>query len=148
MYDEDGKDELGNFMGITAQQSRDAGINSTDNLWSATLKVEQLKSDELRSRLGQGGAYSPIAVSHDASRGSGTFKLLFFSLLSFGAIAYVAWHAFSFLLGVFVYSESINVNQAEVSKRTLFILGVLLVASFFVWFKSVKFFRRAFITKR
>lgn len=147
-YD-DGKDYSGNFVGITPQQAQQAGVNSTDSWASAIVKVEQHKNDELRARLEQEG-YTPTVVRRDPSEGSGAFKLVFFSLLSFGLICYVAWHAFGYLLGVFVYPKGATtmLSQDDISKRSLFIIGGLFIAGFIVWFKSVKFFRRAFITKR
>ena len=146
---DDGKDYSGNFIGITPQQARDAGVNSTDNWASAIGKVEQHKNDELRARLEQEG-YSPTVTSCDPSEGSGAFKLVFFSLLSFGLICDVAWHAFGYLLGVFVYPKGATtmLSQDDISKRSLFIIGGLFIAGCIVWFKSVKFFRRSFIKKR
>lgn len=147
MSNDDGRDYSGNFIGITPQQAQQAGVNSTDSWASAIGKVEQVKSDELRARHEQEG-YSPTVVRRGESEGSGSFKLVFFSLLSFGLIAYLAWHAFGYLLGVFVYPKSMYIEEPKVLYRTLTIIGVLFVVSTFAWFKSVKFFRRAFITKR
>jgi hypothetical protein len=151
MYDEDGKDHSGNFMGTTPQQTLNSGVNSTDNLWSAHIKIEQTASDDLRARL-KNELQSELRSNpaRGRSQGSAPFKLVFFSLVSFGLIAYVAWHAVDYLLGIFVYAKDSmhGMGQKDILNHTLLIIGGLLLAAFFLWFKLVKFFSRAFITKR
>jgi hypothetical protein len=154
MYDENGKDNAGNFMGSTPQQQMDAGVDSTDSLWSATAKVQQKASDDLRahlaSELQSNLTYVPNGKARDTSQRSEPFKLIFFSLISFGLIAYVVWHSFGYLLNIFVYAEDSmpSMSEQDILNRTLLIIGGLFLAGFFIWFRLVKFFSRAFTTNR